>query len=988
MSAIKAKKVLKYTLLPGVIPRLKELFGSGFGYLAFLMAQIYSLVRLLPNSHPYLNPQNIGRFGLRHVIAEAANHLVVNRKNIDQIIIFFALAAGLVIFALQFVFLAYTMLIAPALAQATPDLPQGLSIFVTSNPDYDIAFIMLDRVFGIKDLFGSCVSQGISCTPPDAALIAQGVQPDVNRVITDPIPWPIHDALHAMLSFYSYGLLFIGLFIFLYFIVVVITETAVTGTPFGQRFQNVWVPIRLVMAIGLLVPIQSGLNSAQYIVLNAAKFGSSFATNGWITFNYAMNKSAREYAGGSSATDAANKNIETPLVGYPATPDLSSIYQAMSIIHTCAYTEWAKNNEDKFVNLKDRNRVSVSDQDARLLGIDKAHMDDSFMKVKPYFAKNTIFGENKDLRMEWKHNTDIEDALEFYNGGNIRIVFGEHKPDFAATGNIDPICGEMRIPVTSIPDPSANGVPAGPDRVLEIYYNMVQDLWFGKDHNTPAQNPLFQFAARHTGIYYIKGADGASVSCSIGCSDTNLPSCTGGSSPECITKAADFSWGEKQIHDRRLDMVKNLEQNYNNYLAELAGSSGIKQEILDRGWGGAGMWYNHVAELNGAYVVATQAIPEIRRFPKTMEEIRKLKRAIDEAVTPNEQFDPVFTSNPDLEKKKIDEEQADTLHKAFSFWDPDNAAEKLSGNIFEDTIAFMFGLDALFKIEDENAQLHPLAQLSLIGKGMVESTIRNVLVSSGIGLSSGLIGLFTGDLGKVSADALGGLLFSTAFIGLTAGLVLYYVLPFLPFLYFFFALANWVKGIFEAMVGAPLWALAHIRIDGEGLPGDAASNGYLLILDILLRPIIIVFGLIASILVFGAQVKILNIIWDLVVQNSTGYDQHQSSVNIVGDLEMKRDIIDQFFFTVIYTIIVYMLANASFKLIDMIPKDLMRWMGSGVTSFGDMAQGPAGSLQQYVAMGGLVQGQQLAGAVNDLSKGLGGQLSGIFKSNTPQQGGG
>ena len=73
------------------------------------------------------------------------------------------------------------------------------------------------------------------------------------------------------------------------------------------------------------------------------------------------------------------------------------------------------------------------------------------------------------------------------------------------------------------------------------------------------------------------------------------------------------------------------------------------------------------------------------------------------------------------------------------------------------------------------------------------------------------------------------------------------------------------------MVGIPLWALAHLRIDGEGLPGQAAESGYFLIFEIFLRPILTVFALIAAILIFSAQVRVLNFIWDIVTTNVTGF---------------------------------------------------------------------------------------------------------------------
>ena len=56
-----------------------------------------------------------------------------------------------------------------------------------------------------------------------------------------------------------------------------------------------------------------------------------------------------------------------------------------------------------------------------------------------------------------------------------------------------------------------------------------------------------------------------------------------------------------------------------------------------------------------------------------------------------------------------------------------------------------------------------------------------------------------------------------------------------------FAVGGWVKGLFEAMVGVPLWALAHIRIDGQGLAGDAALNGYFLIFEIFIHLLMFFF---------------------------------------------------------------------------------------------------------------------------------------------------
>ena len=79
----------------------------------------------------------------------------------------------------------------------------------------------------------------------------------------------IQAGLQAVLSYYSYGMLVIGSFLLLYYLVRIIAETAHTGRP-GGRANQLWSPIRTVLAIGLLVPLSTGLNSGQMIVLNLA----------------------------------------------------------------------------------------------------------------------------------------------------------------------------------------------------------------------------------------------------------------------------------------------------------------------------------------------------------------------------------------------------------------------------------------------------------------------------------------------------------------------------------------------------------------------------------------------------------------------------------------------------------------------------------------------------------------------------------------------
>ena len=86
----------------------------------------------------------------------------------------------------------------------------------------------------------------------------------------------------------------------------------------------------------------------------------------------------------------------------------------------------------------------------------------------------------------------------------------------------------------------------------------------------------------------------------------------------------------------------------------------------------------------------------------------------------------------------------------------------------------------------------------------------------------------------------------------------------------------------------------------------------------------------------------------------------------MGSIEYLRNAADELFHTIMYAIIVYMLAMSSFKLIDLIPNNILRWMGSSVSTFGEHSGDPAQSLVQYSFMGS----QMAMGPLNKALQGI------------------
>ncbi len=1001
MQNVKTKDVLVYVTMPGIVPRIKQLVSSGFSYISFLMAHVYYMARLLPQGHPYLQSENMGRFGLHNVIVEASRNLRFTRKNIDQIIIYFALLMGVVMLAAQIVLALVAIFMPSAMA---------FSWFNTATPQNDVAYNILDQIFGIPNIFCSSFPP-ITCT-------AYSVDPNGDGVAGPALPLPFHTALHALFRFYSTGLLLIAVLIFLYFLVVITVETVTTGTPFGKRFQNVWVPVRLVVALGLLLPIEYGLGSGQYIVLYAAKWGSSFATNGWEEFNTSVANHGM-FAGGIGNSKPVGERYST--LAIPEAPSMAPLVEAMSIVHACAFAY--------------HRLVANTDNATSGSGVyppEYANYTDSVsfpepFKVRPYFVKNVIStmgntaigstiltGDPRDrVLLTNTARPNYLAALEFYYASDIVIRFGEYRSpatgggiDFYTKqpGHVAPLCGEIRIPLVDLSDiGGASAAPSrgGADQMLEFYYETVMDMWFvdgafrqvarawvtSKDENSANIKEPYCTASE-------VGVGGLQLT-ATGVGTANEPEIYR-NVPDCMDNAPDANWRQNKtdqytalLHDEIRDAWSNHVQNavYGN----------LHSDVIDRGWGGAGIWYNKIAEINGGWIDGVQALPELSVYPYVMKEVRDWRKQHSESLV--DQYLPSLPAASGEEApKKISTQDLEAVavplgHFVHGFWGDDD--KDLSGsrssyqNPFLDAIQLFLGINGLVSIRGANSHLHPLAQLVAVGKGLVDSAIANIGAASATAfLGGGAQARENYKKTEAGFKAASGMFEAIAFIGLSAGVVLFYVLPFLPFVYFYFAVASWVKAIFEAMVGVPLWALAHLRIDGEGLPGDAAQNGYFLILEIFIRPILTVVGLVAAIAIFGTQVRVLNLIWDLVTTNASGYGDDYAgttafdilSMNDVEGRRYQRGIVDQFFFTVIYTVVCYMMALASFKLIDKIPDNILRWAGAGVSSFGDMDQDNIDSLSRYATMGSMTLGGQAVGAVTGTASKAGGLVGGEMKA--------
>lgn len=975
-------QAFKYTMLPGFIPRITSLFASGFTHISYLIAVVYSAVRLLPADHPYLNPANRGLFGIRHVIAEAANNLQLNKKNLDQIIIFFTVLAGIVLLFGQAGLLIIAIIAEqPAIAQTGLDIDlEKISLTFTNifleesllghggksviqynasgdalasvrSASQDIVFILMDRIWGLDGIFNSCVSTDDPCLD-----LMGRAQPSYGEYPTN-----FHMALRNMIAFYSYGLFMIAVFLIAYFITTLVAETATSGTPFGQRANKLWAPVRLILFFAMLIPItgkdyaNGGFNGAQILTFWTAKVASNFATNSW---GYFATSILREDGG--------------QLLGKPEYPELNELVRFLFVAKTCQFVEQKAMTEDTLVPIEaylvrpkrkeseEQNWTELSKTD-----FEKLYGDDGFL----------INGDT------------LDNIIISFGYVNEKEVDGEMVPisDKQYLGNVIPVCGKLTIPY--------NNSSQAYNRIAQEQYNMIHKIW-----TQPVMNPYAHCLSEYG---FNRDND---VACTELVEDGYNPDPDEEADFTTASRAPDrefvhamiTSFNESFHSSLDLAMIDIENEGMLTILDSVAKENtpdddrsvmGRPATILSKGWGGGGLLYNRIAEINGDFADAIYALPRQVQLPMVMESVAKHKQAVEESVGGSDVYNPVLSSGAEVryDRPEIDTYIAPVLYRAYHLFEladfDETPRTQKTGNVFIDAINAIFGTQGIFDMY-ENVDIHPLAQLSSLGKSMMHASVRNI--AGGFALE-GISTLFEKLKmpGPEATKAVGGFFKTVGFSVLALSIVLYYVLPFLPFIYFMFAVSGWIKSIFEAIVAMPLWAMAHIRIDGDGLPGTDASNGYYLLLEIFLRPILITFGLVASIALFSAMVQGLNEVFDTILLNIAGFstDGVNPDINITYNGEkidadnlssQLRGPVDKFFYTVMYVIIVYMMGLSSFKLVDAIPNQIMRWMGVSVSTFQEGAGDPAGELSGKTFQGTTLLTQRLSGGqVAALLEGVG-----------------
>jgi defect-in-organelle-trafficking protein DotA len=362
------------------------------------------------------------------------------------------------------------------------------------------------------------------------------------------------------------------------------------------------------------------------------------------------------------------------------------------------------------------------------------------------------------------------------------------------------------------------------------------------------------------------------------------------------------------------------------------------QKALEQGWIMAGRYYYSLGVIQQQISSYTSVNVTIDAFPAGFDNSANTGAAI--SFTNKPKIDPSFTSGGTI-KSTGQTQPGLTL---FTSSDKNNLVDKESSGA-----TFIVAANKTARAVDQSNNpinlniggagilgflLDPVTSFLYVIVGEFSNAVGDpILVLQGIGY--GFMGLAATMwlVGTVSIFGLGTAVSSLASVQpvgygvedailafiptFTVFILLFYVLgatfafyiPLVPFIIFVFSAIGWMIAVIEAMVAAPLVALGITHPEGHELMGKS-EQAIMLLLSVFLRPVLMVIGLIAGMILSKVVLRFLN----------SGFF---GIVFDVGDFNL-------FAFAavlVIYCMLLVTIVNQSFSLIYIIPDRVMRWLG-------------------------------------------------------------
>ncbi|MFZ4761813.1 MAG: DotA/TraY family protein [Alphaproteobacteria bacterium] len=729
-------------------------------------------------------------------------------------------------------------------------------------------------------------------TAPNATTFFQLPQEDVPQQIvssffqfgsTIPAQKGLGEIFSMLLRMYNSAVLVLGGALVVWSVLNIVVDTAHHGVMFGKRHNELWAPVRLIVGLGALVPIDNGFNTAQILMVQVAKGGSALASTMWAEW---INK----------ADFGLDRTTDNPNGMTTATDDI--VFRAV-LQATCrkalneTYTQGGTSTESPTMEMVEREEQIQTNDDKKVI---------AWSNVRP--------------------------------AANIFAIFG---PGNISTHNR--ICGAA----TFFYKPGAPGSNISDKQM--IYYDALVASMIGG------------VADRFTRVYMPNG----------GSTDRYAVN-------EQIASAVAAA---RTKYRERIEAIGKE----NATVAAAALQNALKpggNKKTEFGWISAGIYGMLYSDYAGKVLSGFNDLPG-------MEPVR-----VTEYYTEDENK---CNDSPECKAAKVIFKTKDELE---AFWvdqglkPPTNTISNPAGSRAQTAnangIAALIPMASVISVITANPAAVTAAAIANtppqnvamkpVINWTISDTLKHVLAWGhaliGLGALLVALGVAAGAqvLGNGIVFALSALIFAIASPILIAGLTCAYMIPVMILGRFVFGAVTWVLHLAEAVVAAPLIMLTHLRSDGEGFFGPNSLQGYMLVVQIFLRPPLMIFGLLCALMGFNVAANLWSRMFWSMVANSNSY----AAFNPVAFAGVGLSSIFVWIALLWIKKSGYLAAaNMCFRMIDVFPDQVLRWIGQvGLAGHGEQAVGQVSNMQEASQFASAVSSAVGSQASIEGLKGVGG----------------
>ena len=196
-------------------------------------------------------------------------------------------------------------------------------------------------------------------------------------------------------------------------------------------------------------------------------------------------------------------------------------------------------------------------------------------------------------------------------------------------------------------------------------------------------------------------------------------------------------------------------------------------------------------------------------------------------------------------------------------------------------------------------------------------------------------------------DGISTFVFATTMALISLGIMLSVILPTTPFMLWVMGMAGLLVLVIESLVASVLWAVMLMHPSGEGVTSDQSRQGLMILLNLFMRPSLMLMGMVSGIFMVDPLVTYVNDMFFFVFKSTQANSYTMLFIT--------------FGFISVYCTLVLSIIKKTFSMIHVIPDTVLAWIGGnphnlGMTDAADKGEQMAGTAAQRFGEGAKAMG--------------------------------